>query len=180
MKALHEGRGREAERAARRLGWIARWLGWRERAWRAGGGRARRGRGRVPLFGVDAFARADDSASPQAALAQPVAIVPKSVDYWVRGIFRHGDGRQTHTVRAVGMSARLDADMARFVRYLTDAGFRFAEGRGYLAELLGVGTDDGEHIAFSAGTADAERVSDARQTEPLPGPRGPARGVRRR
>ncbi len=131
------------------------------------------------LFDVDAFARPDDTA-PQPAPAQPVAIVPKPVDYWVRGIFRHGDGQQVHTVRAVGMSTRLDADVARFVRYLTDDGFQFAEGRGYLTELLGVGADDGKHIAFSAGTADAEQVADARQTEPLPGPRGPARGVRRR
>jgi len=138
------------------------------------------GEGMAPLFDVDAFARTDDATAPQRAAEKRVAVAPKPVDYWVRGIFRHGDGRQTHTVRAVGMSARLDADVARFVRYLTDDGFQFAEGRGYLTELLGVGADDGEHIAFSAGTADAERLSAARQTEPLPGPRGPARGVQRR
>ena len=138
------------------------------------------GEGMAPLFDVDAFARTDDATAPQRPAEKRVAVAPEPVDYWVRGIFRHGDGRQTHTVRAVGMSARLDADVARFVRYLTDDGFQFAEGRGYLTELLGVGADDGEHIAFSAGTADAERVSDARQTEPLPAPRGPAHGVRQR
>jgi hypothetical protein len=45
--------------------------------------------------------------------------------------------------------------VAKFVRYLTDEGFQFAEGRGYLAKLLGVGADD-RHVA----SIDAE--------EPLP------------
>ncbi len=87
--------------------------------------------------------------------------------------------RSTHTVRAVGMSAHLDADVARFVHYLTDAGFPFAEGRGYLLALLGVGADDGEHIAFSAGTTDAERNQDERATEHVSDACGPPRGVGR-
>ncbi len=113
----------------------------------------------LPLFDVDAFARADDDAARadlQRPPEKPVAIVLKPVDYWVRGIFKHGDGQQTRTVRAVGMSARLDADVARFVHYLTDAGFPFAEGRGYLLELLGVGADDGVSISFGGERADAE------------------------
>jgi len=116
----------------------------------AGRRRSRKaGEGMASLFDVDAFARAaDNDDAPQRPAEKPVAVVPKPVDYWVRGIFRHGDGQQTHTVRAVGMSTRLDANVARFVRYLTDEGFLFTEGRGYLLELLGVGADDGVHISF--------------------------------
>ncbi len=112
--------------------------------------------GMVPLFDIDAFARTDDGdkrAAPQKWAERPAAIAPKPVDYWVRGVFKHGDRQRTRTVHAVGMSTRLDADIARFVRYLTDDGNQFAEGRGYLIELLGVGADDGVRIALSSGNS---------------------------
>ena len=76
-------------------------------------------------------------------------VTPTPVNYWVRGLFRCGDGQFTRTVQAVGMSTRLDDDVAKFVRYLEEEGFQFAEGRGYLIELLGVGTDDGGLIILS-------------------------------
>ncbi len=118
------------------------------------------GDGMVPLFDVEAFARDDGDAralSPRHTAstgrnADTPAVAPSaSVDYWVRGVFRHGDGQRTRTVHAVGIGARLDADVARFVRYLTDEGFQFAEGRGYLIELLGVGADDGVQISLTRG-----------------------------
>ena len=109
------------------------------------------GQGMMPLFDVEAYARRDD---PPAAPARPArergaakppeqaaVAAPTPVDYWVRGVFRIGDGQMTRTVQAVGMSTRLDADMAKFVRYLTDEGFQFPEGRAVLIELLGTGTD---------------------------------------
>jgi hypothetical protein len=39
----------------------------------------------------------------------------------------------------------MTVDVARFVHNLTDERVGFAEGRDYLAELLGVGADDGAH-----------------------------------
>jgi hypothetical protein len=114
------------------------------------------GHGMMSLFDVDAFARAAESADAarradeskkQVARAGIVAVATP-VNYWVRGVFRCGDGQFTRTVQAVGMNTRLDADVAKFVRYLREEGFQFAEGRGYLIELLGVGTDEGVQISF--------------------------------
>ncbi len=120
-------------------------------------GKRRKGKagdGMAPLFDVEAFARDDSGAprhAPQKPAEKPIAIAQSPVNYWVRGVFRHGDGQRTRTVHAVGIGARLDADVARFVRYLTDEGFQFAEGRGYLIELLGVGADDGVQISLTRG-----------------------------
>ncbi len=49
------------------------------------------------------------------------------------------------------MKTRLDADVARFVAYLTAEGWQFAEGRAALVEVLGVGADDGVQIRLSKG-----------------------------
>lgn len=118
------------------------------------------GRGMTPLFDVAAFDPPDDrraiavkpsdrKANRTGKMAATAA--PTPVEYWVRGVFRLGDREQTRTVQGVAMHRHFDADVAKFVRYLTDEGFQFAEGRGYLAELLGVGADDGVHIALGAG-----------------------------
>jgi len=112
----------------------------------------------TPLFDLGALARCPDddpavapSARTRATKAAAATIAaPKPVDYWVRGVFRHGDGRFTRTVQAVGMRDRLDGDVARFVAYLTAEGWQFPEGRALLVELLGVGADDGVQIALSS------------------------------
>ncbi len=100
------------------------------------------GTGMAPLFDIEAVERRDEQAEAKAS---------RPVNYWVRGRFHSGGGEQTHTVRAVGMSEHLDADVAKFVRYLTEEGFQFADGRAVLIELLGVGADDGAQIALSSG-----------------------------
>jgi hypothetical protein len=119
------------------------------------------GRGMIPLFDVEAFARPDDAPAKRvargrasdAAGARETAPAAAStpVNYWVRGVFRVGDSARTQTVHAVGMSATLDEDVGRFVAYLTREGFQLAEGRGALVELLGVGADDGVQISLSVG-----------------------------
>ncbi len=117
-----------------------------------------RPKGMAPLFDVEAFAASDDGAkaagkrtATSRSVTKATANAPRPVNYWVRGRFRSGGGEQTHTVRAVGMSDRLDADVTRFVRYLTDEGWLFAAGRATLVEVLGVGADDGVQIALSSG-----------------------------
>jgi len=112
--------------------------------------------GMSPLFDIEAFARRDEQAKsretrPAASRSPAKAKASRPVNYWLRGRFRSGGGEQTHTVRAVGMSEHLDADVGKFVRYLTEEGFQFADGRAVLIELLGVGADDGVQIALSSG-----------------------------
>jgi hypothetical protein len=119
----------------------------------------------VPLFDLAPLvapqpavaARPPRAGKAEAGTERASGVSPTPVEYWVRGVFRCGDGQVTRTVQAVGMSARLDADVAKFVRYLADEGFQFAEGRGYLAELLGVGADDGARIQAGAGGKGGER-----------------------
>ncbi len=115
------------------------------------------GQGMTPLFDVEAFARIGDPASAALSIGRTEAqraggesrvVVPTPINYWVSGVFRCGDGQFTRTVQAVGMNIRLDADVQRFIAYLTVDGFQFAEGRGYLTELLGVGADDGVRITL--------------------------------
>lgn len=108
-----------------------------------------------PLFDVEALAGSADqieATAKRTAASRPATKVPKAVDYWIRGVFRFGGGTEsTHTVRAVGMSNHLDADVARFVRHLTDEGWLFTAGRATLVEVLGVGSDDGIEITLSRG-----------------------------
>jgi hypothetical protein len=87
----------------------------------------------------------ENVAKPQQG--DPPAPVPTPISYWVHGVFRCGDRQLTRTVQAVGMSTRIDADVARFVHYLAGEGFQLAEGRGILIQLLGIGTDDGTLLA---------------------------------
>jgi len=112
--------------------------------------------GMSPLFDIEAFERRDEQAEargtrPAASRSPAKAKASRPVNYWLRGRFRSGGGEQTHTVRAVGMSEHLDADVGKFIRYLTEEGFQFADGRAVLIELLGVGADDGVQIALSSG-----------------------------
>ncbi len=115
------------------------------------------GQGMDALFDLGALApRPDDDLATAANTpikAKSVsASAPKAVDYWVRGVFRFGGGKEsTHTIRAVGMSQHLDADVAKFTTYLSAEGWQFPEGRATLVEVLGVGADDGMQIALSRG-----------------------------
>lgn len=128
----------------------------------AGKRRARRvGVGMAPLFDLDplvvvrsaAPVRQSQPGNVQRDVAQAADAPPRPVEYWVRGMFRCGDRQYARTVQAVGMNTSLDADVARFVRYLTEEGFQFSEGRAYLVEVLGVGADDGVQIFLSGGVA---------------------------
>ncbi len=116
-----------------------------------------RPKGMAPLFDIEAFERHDDQAEARgtrsAASRSPAkANSSRPVNFWVRGRFRSAGGvEHTHTVRAVGMSDRLDADMAKFVRYLTDEGWLFTAGRATLVEVLGSGAHDGIEITLSRG-----------------------------
>jgi hypothetical protein len=115
----------------------------------------------APLFDVEAYTRLADDRS----MATPVPMTapraaesartpaPKPVDYWVRGSFRFGETERTRTLRAIGMSDRLEADVERFIAYLADQGFLFGEGRANLVQVLGVGADDGTKISLSLGAA---------------------------
>lgn len=114
------------------------------------------GTGMAPLFEIEVFERRDEQAEargtrPAASRSPAKAKASRPVNYWVRGRFSSGGEEQTHTVRAVGMSEHLDADVAKFVRYLTDEGWLFAAGRATLVEVLGVGADDGIEISLSRG-----------------------------
>lgn len=114
------------------------------------------GQGMTPLFDLESLTRpAEPAASPRPArdraattkrTTEPVA-TPTAINYWVRGVFRRGDGQFIRTIQAVGMSTRIDTDVARFTRYLATEGFQFAEGRGVLIQLLDVGADDGSPLA---------------------------------
>ncbi len=112
----------------------------------------------TPLFDVEAFTRPNHRPAKTASHARntdtsrtPAVApdAPKPVDYWVRGVFRHGDAQMTRTVRAVGMSTRLDGDVTRFVNHLKTDGWLFPEGRAVLTELLGIGADDGVTMTLS-------------------------------
>lgn len=114
----------------------------------------------TPLFDLGTVARRADGDLAKAANTRagttktPLKAPPmagKPVDYWVRGVFRHGGKEATHTIRAVGMSDRLDADVAKFITHLTAEGWQFPEGRASLMEVLGVGADDGIEITLSRG-----------------------------
>lgn len=122
----------------------------------AGKRRRRAGDGMAPLFDLEQLLVPHPHVATDPARERDVtratAAVPTPVEYWVRGVFRCGDGQFTRTVQAIGMSTRLDTDVARFITYLTTDGFGFAEGRGYLSELLGVGADDGKRISLGRHT----------------------------
>jgi len=114
------------------------------------------GAGMIPLFNVEAFTRTEDETADAARSASRTitgddtsAPSPTPVDYWVRGVFRHGEAQMTRTVRAVGMSTRLDADRERFIDHLKTEGWLFPDGRATLIELLGVGADDGREIMLN-------------------------------
>lgn len=110
----------------------------------------------APLFDLEPLTRqvepaassrpARDRATRMQQRTEPAA-TPTPINYWVRGVFRCGDGQFIRTVQAVGMSTRIDADVARFTRYLATEGFQFAEGRGVLIHLLDVGAEDGSPLA---------------------------------
>jgi len=112
----------------------------------------------TPLFDVEAFTRPNHSPAKTAShgrnanTSRTPGVAPdaaKPVDYWVRGVFRHGEAQMTRTVRSVGMSTRLDADRERFIDHLKTEGWLFPEGRAVLTELLGVGADDGVTMTLS-------------------------------
>ncbi len=117
--------------------------------------RRKAGAGMAPLFDLAPLAA---PAPPRGYSARGTVVLapppPRPGEYWVRGVFRIGDGRHTLTVRAVGMRDRLDDDAARFVAYLRDEGFQFAEGRGYLTDLLGVGAEDDGVILLAPSVPD--------------------------
>ncbi len=110
----------------------------------------------TPLFDVEAFTRTEDETADAARSGSrtitrdgTAAPSPTPVDYWVRGVFRHGDAQMTRTVRAVGMRTRLDADRERFIDHLKTEGWLFPEGRAVLTELLGVGAADAVTMTLS-------------------------------
>lgn len=126
----------------------------------AGQRRSRKvGQGMTPFFDLDVFTRPDDGAAnpSQRSRNRPVSQMPEQetvatptpINYSIRGVFRSGNEERPRTVQAVGMSTRLESDVATFVTYLRTEGFQFAEGRGTLIELLAVSADNGIDISVS-------------------------------
>ena len=119
------------------------------------------GRGMTPLFDMESVAPPDNRPAKATrgggrqnagqGAGQETATPPMPVAYWIRGVFRFGNGEErTHTVDGVGMSTRLADDAARFVGHLREEGWLFAHGRGVLVELLGVAAaDDGALLVLA-------------------------------
>jgi hypothetical protein len=121
------------------------------------------GQGMTPLFDVEAHAatsttpaladagggRTSTGRGTGTSTAAPATPVP----YWVRGVFRFGNGEEhTHTVDGVGMSNRLPDDAARFVAYLRESGWLFPQGRATLIEVLGIAAHHGGLILLGEHT----------------------------
>ncbi len=115
------------------------------------------GQGMMPLFDIEAVpppckvsVKADRGGHKDTGPIRATAMPSVSVAYWIRGVFRFGDGKErTRTVDGVGMRMQLSEDATRFVAYLGESGWLFPEGRAVLVETLGIAADDGGIIILS-------------------------------
>jgi hypothetical protein len=107
------------------------------------------GQGMAPLFDLAPLVH---DAPEERAVRRPTkppeaALPPYPIPYWIRGVFRFGNGHEsTRTVAGQAMSNRRNANIVTFVDYLREEGWLFPEGRAVMVELLGIGGEDGGAI----------------------------------
>jgi hypothetical protein len=105
----------------------------------------------TPLFDLSGLTRPDEDlparSSRRITTEPPPVFTPTPVPYWIRGVFRFGNGHEsTCTVTGQAMSHRRNADIAGFIDYLREEGWLLPEGRAVMVELLGIGGEDGGAI----------------------------------